>query len=90
MKVDTQFVKCHRCGWLHFAVSAEYARAAVQDTSDYLGTLTVEERASFGTPSLDAYMRCFSCGADSSGFLPAQEDDAPMGVTIQPVVVERI
>lgn len=89
MKVKTEYVKCYRCDWLHFAVSAEYAQAHMETMGNYLDSLSAEERASFGTPSLAAYMRCFRCSADSAGFLSAAEADAPMGVTIQPVVVER-
>lgn len=89
MKVETVYVKCHRCDWLHFAVPVEYARAHVSSMLHYLDTLDVEMRTSFGTPSLSAYMRCFGCGADSADFLSATEADAPLGVTIQPVVVER-
>jgi hypothetical protein len=89
LEVETKYVKCHHCGWLHFAVSAKHARTHVESMSDYLGKLTIEDRASFSRLPLDAYMQCFSCGADSAGFLEAQEADAPLGVTIQPVVVER-
>jgi hypothetical protein len=89
LKFQTAYVKCHLCGWLHFAVSAEHARAQVSSMVDYLEGLNAEARASFGTPSLAAYMRCFMCGADSAGFLCATETDAPLGATIQPVVVER-
>jgi hypothetical protein len=39
------------------------------------------------TASLKDYCRCSHCGADTVGFLPAVESDAPPGVTIQPVVL---
>lgn len=80
----TTFVKCPRCGWLHFAVSAESARQQVADANAHLRSLGEPERA-----SLDSYMHCFRCGEDTAGFLPAVESDAPSGVTIQPVVTER-
>lgn len=89
MEVETTYVKCRRCGWLHFAVSAEYAHAHVESMNHYLCRLPAAERASFGKPSLSAYLRCFKCGADSVGFLAAKESDAPSGATLQPVVVER-
>lgn len=89
MKVETEYVKCRRCGWLHFAVSAEYAQAHVESMGSYLDKVSAPERASFGTRSLAAYMHCFKCGADSAGFLAASEADAPRGVAIQPLVVER-
>lgn len=82
--VPTTFLKCPRCGWLHFAVSAESARQQVADANAHLRSLGEPERA-----SLDSYMHCFHCGDDTACFLPAVESDAPSGVTIQPVVTER-
>ena len=37
----------------------------------------------------ERYLRCFRCGADSAGFVPAGEADAPLGATLQACVVER-
>ena len=39
--------------------------------------------------SFDSYLQCFQCAQDSATFQLAQESDAPLGVTIQPVVIER-
>lgn len=86
--LTAMYVKCHRCGRVHYSVSAEYARYTVEGMGNVLRTFNADERVSAG-PSLDAYMRCSKCGADSAGFVPAQETDAPLGATIQPVVVER-
>lgn len=87
--LTAMYVKCHRCGLVHYSVSAEYARYTVEGMRHFLSMFTADEGVAFGKPSLDAYMRCFSCGADSAYFLRAQESDAPCGATIQPVVVER-
>lgn len=82
----TDFVKCHACGWLHFAISAEDARAEVSATNEMLASARLHDvrRASF-----DAYLRCFRCGADTASFISAVESDAPSGVTIQACVVQR-
>jgi hypothetical protein len=37
----------------------------------------------------DRCLRCLRCNADTATFVPAKESDAPLGVTIQPVVIER-
>jgi rubredoxin len=37
---------------------------------------------------LSRYYRCFFCGAPSRDFVPAGEDDAPMGCTLQAIVIE--
>lgn len=78
------YVKCPACGWLHFEISAATARAEVAEVNAHLRAVGEPENASF-----DRYLRCFRCGADTAGFVPAQESDAPLGCTIQPAVVER-
>jgi hypothetical protein len=34
--------------------------------------------------------RCFNCAGPSIGFLPASHDDAPIGCTLQPVVLDDV
>jgi rubredoxin len=36
---------------------------------------------------LERYLKCFRCGAPTLGFVPALEGDAPMGCTLQAVVL---
>lgn len=36
------------------------------------------------------YFRCFQCGAPTDDFIPALPDDAPLGCTIQGVVVPGV
>lgn len=33
------------------------------------------------------YFRCFNCGSPTKVFVPAQPGDAPVGCTLQPVVI---
>lgn len=82
--VNTEFVKCPNCGWLHFAVSEAEARAAVEDFNRTMVPHYTDKPAKF-----NAYLICMRCGADSATFLPAVESDAPSGVTISAVVVTR-
>ena len=82
--VCTTYVKCPRCGWLHFMVSAESAMEQVNAVNEAFALQGVPQRAFF-----DEYLHCFRCGTDTATFVPAGEDDAPLGATIQPVVIER-
>lgn len=36
---------------------------------------------------MERYFKCFRCGAPTLGFVPALEGDAPMGCTLQAVVL---
>jgi hypothetical protein len=56
----------------------------ISDVNEHL-----RSRGEPATASLKDYCHCFRCGADTVSFLPAVESDAPPGVTIQPVVIER-
>lgn len=41
-----------------------------------------------GSPEqLARYFRCFRCGSPTEAFVPAQPEDAPLGCTLQLVVV---
>ena len=74
--------KCHKCGWVHAAIPDAVAQEQVKAANTWC--------ASKGEPqseTIERYMRCFRCGAPTSGFVPAQADDAPTGSTIQGVVV---
>lgn len=78
------FAKCHVCGWLHVAVPAADARAETADTNAGFEQAGEARRAKY-----ESFLHCSRCRADSAKFLPAAESDAPSGVTLQSVVVER-
>jgi hypothetical protein len=74
--------KCHKCSWVHAAIPDSAAKEQAQAANAWC--------ASKGEPpaeTIERYMRCFRCGASTSGFVPAGQDDAPTGSTIQGVVV---
>ena len=77
--------KCQKCNWVHAAIPVSVAEAQVASSNEY--------SRSQGTPptaSMEHYWKCFRCGASTQDFVPAGPDDAPMGCTIQGVVVPGI
>lgn len=50
----------------------------------------IPQRAVPEDADLASYLRCFNCRASSSGFVPADVDDAPAGSSLQPVVVPGV
>jgi|GEM_PF-2178260 len=81
-KMSYKEFKCPKCGWVHAAISRAEAEAQVASANEY--------DAAGGRPqtnSIEHYLRCFRCGAPTSGFVPAAPGDAPTGSTIQGVVV---
>lgn len=50
----------------------------------------IPQRAVPMVADIASYLRCFNCGASSSGFVPAAADDAPDGSSLQPVVVPGV
>lgn len=74
--------KCLKCGWVHAAIPLSAAQEQVRSVNSW--------HASKGEPQtedLTRYTRCFRCGAPTADFVPALPDDAPIGSTIQGVVV---
>lgn len=76
-------VVCPSCGWVHVAIPRHHAEQHVSDAN-------ADHLASGNQPvaTMDAYLKCFRCGKETSAFLPAQPSDAPLGCTLQPAVVE--
>lgn len=76
------YVRCP-CGWVHYAVPLDHAAQAVADFNAYAQRADLEQRS-----SLDRYMRCAKCSADTALFERFTPEREP-GFTMQPVVVER-
>lgn len=83
--VNHKEYKCQRCGWVHAAIPLAAAQEQVQSVNDWHASKSEPE-----TEDIARYMRCFSCKAPTSEFVPALPGDAPMGSTIQGVVVPGV
>ena len=77
--------KCGLCGWVHAAIPYEVAQASVESANASAALRGAPERA-----SMEAYFRCYRCGASTECFVPAKPDDAPAGSTIQAVVLPDV
>lgn len=75
-------MKCPTCGWVFIAIPRHYAEQSVLDADP-------EHRQDrrLADAALARYFKCFRCGAATDTFAPAGQDDAPVGCTLQPVVV---
>lgn len=67
-------MKCSKCGWVHAVIG-------------YKDALAHHERNANSAKSLARLFGCFSCGASTEGFVPAEPGDAPLGATLQAAVV---
>lgn len=88
---DTIFLKCKKCGHGHFAVSRSYAEKEVARFNEYFDSLTKEEQENnYGgnKSNIESYEKCFRCGAKYTESEVCQEDDLPLGVTLQPLITE--
>ena len=75
-------VKCPRCGWVHVSISLAEAQASVSSANEW--DISQGRAPSM---SLDRYRRCFRCSGPSQAFVLALEGDAPIGCTLQAVVI---
>lgn len=82
---------CLKCGWVAFGVTREYAEAEVKRFNEFFDRSPQDVRDSYGNrhSSVTAYERCFRCGGPHTNFRDAKEGDAPIGVTMSPIIVER-
>ena len=80
---------CNKCGWVHFAVTREFAENEVKEFNDYFDTLTEEEQQQYyggRCSTIKQYEHCFFCGNTYKDFRDAKEDDCPIGVTLGPII----
>lgn len=83
--VNYKEYKCQRCGWVHAAIPLAAAQEQVQSVNSWHASKSEPE-----TEDIAGYMRCFPCGAPTSKLIHALPVDAPMGGTIQGVVVPGV
>jgi hypothetical protein len=82
-------VTCNNCGWVHFAVTREYAENQTEDFNKYFDSLSVEDRNKYYSgrkSTIRSYEHCFRCDNPYTDFSPAEEGDCPDGCTIQPII----
>lgn len=83
------YLKCTKCGWIHFRMSRDYAEASVKSFNDYYDTLSpVEQEQHYGgeKSSISSYERCFLCGTSNQDSVEAMESEVPFGSTVQPMI----
>jgi hypothetical protein len=87
--IMSKLLKCGKCGWVHFQVSRQKAEEEVNRFNSYFDTLSEDDQKShYGgeKSSIDSYEHCFRCRASHELAVEAQEGDAPLGSTIQPMI----
>jgi ribosomal protein L37E len=85
---SSPLMTCLRCGRVHFAMTRAEIEAEVASFNRYMESASPQTRAHFGnrTASLADYERCRRCGATYREFHPAVDNDAPDGVTLNPIM----
>ena len=85
---------CNRCGWVHFAVTREFAKTEAAKFMTYYAELSEQEQKDFYGENttyksvLSRYERCFFCGQTDGDFRKSKDKDCPRGCTIQPTIWE--
>jgi hypothetical protein len=80
-----------KCGWVHFAVTREYAEAALKKFNGFFDTLTERQQQDYyggRKASITDYETCSRCGAHYSTFRAYRENDCPSGVTLAAIIQE--
>lgn len=83
------YLKCTKCGWIHFAVSRDYAEEEVSSFNRYYESLTpIQQEENYGGRKSDisSYEHCFRCGTHHEQAVKATNEEVPNGSTIQPMI----
>lgn len=84
---DAPLVICKKCGWVHFAVSHEYAVKQVAEFNEWYRQQDEKTKSSFGGPAkFSGYCFCMRCGNDYKDFRTALAEECPRGSTINPIL----
>jgi len=87
--MKTEFLKCGKCGWVHFSMTREEVEKSVKEFNHYFDSLSKEDQDAYYNgkkSSVDSYQKCFRCGSSYEEAIPCNEGDAPLGSTIQPLM----
>ena len=86
--IEIRHVTCRNCGWIHFAVTREYAEAEVHKFNTYFRAQEQDVKDMFGNKESDIidYEFCFVCMQQD--FYPSAPGDCPRGVTLNPIIYE--
>lgn len=83
---------CNQCGWVHVAVSRQYAEDAVAPFLEYFNGLSKETQESlYGGKQnvIQDYETCEFCGGPHTNFREYKHGDCPDGCTIGPIIYEE-
>jgi hypothetical protein len=85
---DLGYLKCTKCGWIHFKVTRKYAEEEVKSFMDFFDSLSSEKKLHYGNKpaSVASYEKCFRCGTSHEQAVEADDSDVPLGSTIQPMI----
>ena len=86
---NLEYLKCGKCGWLHFRVSRESAEQDVKRFNDYYDSLSpVDQEGNYGgrKSSIESYEKCFRCGSSHDQSVDVMASEVPNGSTIQPMI----
>lgn len=78
---------CLNCGWVHFGLTREQAVEQLESFARWFeqqDPLTQRQYAPVRDPCT-----CFKCGGSYKNFRDALEGDAPIGCTIQGIIVDE-
>lgn len=82
---------CLKCGWVAFGVTRGFAEGEVKRFNKYFDSLTEEKRQenyNNHKSSIESYEKCYCCGGSYTNFRESCEGDCPIGVTMNPIIVE--
>lgn len=86
-------ITCLDCGWISYAVTRAEAERMIESFNRYFDRLPSKDQQRFYAgrrADLSSY-RCINCGnGDDLRFRPARASDSPYGVTVNPVVCDRL
>jgi len=82
---------CKRCGWVHFAVTREFAEKTVAKFNEFYDRQPEAVQQSFSRrASIVSYECCNVCGNPHTNFRDAADGDCPRGVTMGPIIMEAV
>jgi hypothetical protein len=85
----SDLVTCNSCGWVHFAVTRQYAEEQVKSFNDFFDGASNDVKVLYGSPvTMRHYSRCAFCGGPHTNFRPFREGDCPDGCTIAAIISE--
>lgn len=86
-----KYLKCTKCGWIHFGMTLSEVTEEITHFNKHYNSLSKKAQKEYGgtCSRITDYLYCFRCEVIYTEMRKAKKSEIPIGVTVQPILIEE-